>query len=473
MNTLRGRGVVGHPEADSVVLGDDQVLAIGTGLNTGELIEVEGYISAPRHDHHFHPFGYAAAVSQLNLHRAVDFASLADLLASVKGEAVVGGRLDDERLAEKRLPNRSELDAMTGSVPTLLYRYCGHLAVANSAALSLAGRSEHPDGILKEDEIAPVAALVAALQPPLSDQVVVDALNGLTALGLGSITAIVSAGDPLWCEVPDELGTLLRIAPQIDLDLGVLVITLDLDELRRAAEQIGASGGNVRFAGWKTFADGALGGRTAALYEDFDDDPGNRGILRLQPDRDLSLALGTLELGGLVAIHAIGDQANDAVLDLYQRLADAGTPGERLRIEHASMVTPRSRQRMAALGVVASVQPSFITSEVAWLGKRLGERTSYTYALGAMSQAGIKMVGGSDSPVEDPNPWPAMAAARQGGLDPDTSYYLYGPRLEVDERADLIVVDRDPLGEDVADSRVIARWRRGRPVSLPAVLEFV
>ena len=167
---LKGTGVVGHDGADSVLIKDGLIAAIGRSeeltdtLVPGErAIDTGGFLDSPRHDHHFHPFGYAGAVSGLNLKSAGDFDGIRSKVVEAlrtlpAGAALIGGRLDDEALAEKRLPNRVELDQFSGEVPTLLFRYCGHIATANSAALALAGLDDHPDGILREEDIGLVSS---------------------------------------------------------------------------------------------------------------------------------------------------------------------------------------------------------------------------------------------------------------------------------------------------------------------------
>ena len=236
--------IIGHPGADAILIEDERIVAIGQrrDLVATHSIEHEGDLGAPRHDHHFHPFGYAGAVLGLSLKQAGSFTGLereirAELAGLKRGEVLIGNRLDEEALVEHRLPTRLDLDRMTGNVPTLIYRYCGHLAVVNSAALALAGLADHADGILRETEIAPVAEVLAPLRPPLATGDVKDVLAGLAGLGLGKITAIVSASEPLWCEVADEVATLLEIAPELPLDLEVLVIASTPGELR-------ASGGD-------------------------------------------------------------------------------------------------------------------------------------------------------------------------------------------------------------------------------------
>lgn len=432
----------------------------------------QGVILAPRRDHHLHPFGYAAATRGLSLAAATSLREVAELVAEAASRlpaeaALVGHQLDDERLDETRLPTRPELDAVAGERPVLLHRYCGHVAVANTRALTLAGVASR-SGILRESEIQPVANALLPHQPALSEAEVGAALTELAGLGLGRVTAIISAAEPLWCSVPDEIGMLLAVAPQVPLDFEVLVIAATPQDLELAANRLRSGPSNVDFLGWKEFADGALGGRTAALYQPFHDDPSNWGILRLDPTHAADVARVCLGLGGTVAIHAIGDLANDRVLDLYEQLIENGADPFRLRIEHASMLHPASVERMAQLGVTASVQPAFITSEVGWLEKRIGERTAITYQLGTLLRAGIRVLGGSDAPVESPTPWEGIASAITGaGLSPQQAFSLFGGELEPGTPAHLLVVDRDPrLHSQPGATRVLASYRHGELADL-------
>lgn len=406
------------------------------------------------HDHHIHPIGYATLVNGLELMDSVDLADLTARVArfadTVEG-AVIGHRLNDEGLAEGRLPTRDDLDDVIGDRPTLLYRYCGHIAVANSAALSLAGVGSgtpdpeggsfdrdptgEPTGVLRETAIQSVSSALAPLVDGPSDAAILRAFGDLAAMGLGSITGIVSAGEPLWCGVTDELDVLCRLAPDLPIDVDVLVIAPDPQLLAEAAEKIRRSQGRVRFLGWKEFADGSFGGHTAALHDPFTDRPDTRGTERLDREHATMMARAAMMLGGTVAVHAIGDRANDAVLDLFEDLVDMGADPTRLRVEHASLLTAAAVERMARLGVTASVQPAFLASEGDWLVKRIGdERMRRVYPFRSLIQAGIQVIGGSDSPVELPDPTIGINAAigRPGfdpseGLTPDEAAALFAP----------------------------------------------
>jgi len=391
------------------------------------------------HDHHIHPLGYAALVAGLDL---MDARDLDDVLARVAAHAekvtgpVIAQRLNDEGLREGRLPTATDLDPVTGDRPVLAHRYCGHIAVANTAALKLAGVDATtpdppggsfdrlpdgtPTGILRETAVGAVTSALAPLVPPPGDTEILDAFKQLTSMGIGSVTGIVSVGEPLWCGVADELGALMRLAPDLPIGMDVLVITQDPAALAAARETLERAGGPVGFRGLKIFADGSLGGHTAALHQPYADRRDTRGVLRLDAARDLSLAEAALEIGGTVAIHAIGDRAVDEVLDLFTELIHRGAPSHRLRMEHASLLTDQAVERMAELGIVASVQPAFLPSEATWLEKRLGpERMGTAYRFRSLLEAGVRVIGGSDAPVELPDPETGIAAAvHRHGINP-------------------------------------------------------
>jgi predicted amidohydrolase YtcJ len=392
------------------------------------------------HDHHIHPFGYASLVNGLELMDSVD---LDDVLRRVAahGERVegpiIGQRLNDEGLSDLRLPKAADIDDVVADRPVLLYRYCGHIAVANTAAMELAGldadtpdpkagsfdrdASGRPNGILRETAVNAVSSVLEPMTQPPSDADILSALSNLTAMGIGSITGMVSVEDSVWCGVGDELETLLRIAPDLPLAVDVLVMTEKPGSLVAAKERLGRAEGPVRFAGWKSFSDGSLGGHTAAMNEPFSDDGTTTGTLRLDPGHARLMGKLSAAEGGSVAIHAIGDRANDLVLDVFADLIDDGVEPERLRVEHASVLTWPTVERMAELGVTASVQPAFLASEQTWLEKRLGhDRMSNVYPFRSLLEAGVPLLGGSDSPVELPDPETGInAAVDRHGINPD------------------------------------------------------
>jgi predicted amidohydrolase YtcJ len=264
---------------------------------------------------------------------------------------------------------------------------------------------------------------LAPITPPPGDTDLIEALATLPAQGLGSITGIVSVKDPILSGVEDEIETLIRIAPDLPIDIDVLVITRRPHELISAKERLDHAEGRVRFRGWKDFSDGSLGGHTAAMYEPFADRPDTRGIVRLDHEQAVLMATTSASLGGVAAIHAIGDRANDLVLDVMSDVIGAGVDPGVLRVEHASILTNPTIDRMAHLGVTASIQPAFLASEETWLEKRLGPgRMRRAYPFRSLAEAGVPLLGGSDCPVEPPDPQIGIdAAVDRHGINPDQS----------------------------------------------------
>lgn len=392
------------------------------------------------HDHHFHPLGYVGMVTGLDLNDAADFEDVALRLTNRRDtieSAIIGQRLNDEGLKERSLPDRALLDSVSPDRPILVYRYCGHIGIANSAALELAGvrsgvadpeggsfdraTNGEPTGVVRETALKLVSDALSGLTTGPSNQEVLDALGRLEDLGIGSVTGMVSAGEPMWCGVGNELETLTSLASELPIDINVIVITDTTEKLASAAERIRAAGGRLRFGGWKDFADGSLGGHTAAMYEPFADKPDEAGVLRLRPEHAAAMALASLELGGDVAIHAIGDRANDEVADFFEYLISDGADPSRLRVEHASILTEQTVARFAGLGITASIQPAFLASEEEWLERRLGKaRMSRAYPFREMAEAGLRLLGGSDCPVEPPDPRIGIeAAVDRHGINPD------------------------------------------------------
>lgn len=394
------------------------------------------------HDHHFHPLGYAYLANGLELMAATDIDHLMEMVVERGGQvegAILGQRLNDEGLAELRLPTAEDIDGVISDRPVLLYRYCGHIAVANSAAMAMAGvnaatpdpprgsydrdRSGRPTGVLREEAIGPVADALAPITHTPSDAQILDALGRLPKMGIGSVTGMVSYSGSIWGGSEDELDALIRLAPDLPVDVDVLIMADHPVQLADARSRLERAEGRVRFHGWKDFADGSLGGHTAAMYEPFTDRPDTIGTDRLDRDKAMEMGRAALSLGGVAAIHAIGDRGNDMVLDVMEDLIGEGAEPDRLRVEHASVLTERTIERFGSLGVTASVQPAFLASEETWLERRLGpQRMAMAYPFRSLAEVGVRLLGGSDSPVEHPDPEVGInAAVSRHGIAPEQS----------------------------------------------------
>jgi predicted amidohydrolase YtcJ len=495
-----GQGVVG----DCLLIYWGKVVAVGWASELGHLAHrherYPGAVIVPGlGDAHFHPFGFTGTLTGLTLRGC---RSLSDIVEAVVEQAarqpptapVVGNRLDEQFLAEGRLPTRTELDAV--SAPVLLFRVCGHVASANTAALELAGidpdtpdpnggsfdrdASGAPTGILREKAITLVSRVLAT--GSIGPEQLVAKMMGLSGLGMTRLGAMVSAGKGLWAGSGDELGDLLSVAPDLPVPMSVLIDTEKPDVLEQAAQRLSQStSAKLSFLGVKLFADGALGGHTAAMREPFADQE-TLGTLRLSVADMLPVAERSLALGGMVAVHAIGDAANHEVMDLMETLINKGANPKDLRVEHASVLTQSDVERMAELGILATVQPAFVASELDWLEDRLGpERIEMTYAIKSLSDAGVRLSGSSDCPVEPPSPlWGMRWARDRSGLgtaqevDGATALGLFTDGVHDALRlpipfsegapASFTILGDDPVTCDataVSDLEVVATWIDG------------
>ena len=223
----------------------------------------------------------------------------------------------------------------------------------------------------------------------------------------------------------------IRIAEWIDFNL-----PLETLKLRRASHD--PNDPLLHLTQLKAFMDGSLGSRTAALAEPYRDDPNNEGIPRYDQDKLNTMASERAAAGFQLGFHAIGDQANHIALNAFEAAEQAAVPASapppaahpdaafvtsadiahitprdfRFRIEHAQVLLPGDFDRFAKLGVIASMQPSHLLTDMAWAGDRLGpERSQYAYAWRSMLDHHITLAFGTDYPVESINPMRGLYAA--------------------------------------------------------------
>ncbi len=421
MTTVHAGRIHGWPGAGSIRLEGSRIAEITARTDPGVGVQADRQILPGLRDSHLHPAGLAVAGQQLDVSEQRSLREIRDAIAGRSAEldarlTLVATGLDEERLAEGRLPTRWDLDRAADDRPVLVYRQCSHVAVANSAALRTAGVGDDTadptggrlvrdgggrlTGILEESAIGLVSGQLAAGTADPDARTVSAVLHRLRRLGVVAVDAMVSAGPSMWCTGHDELAVIASLGDSSPIRMDVFVIADRTQDLRAAAASLGSAGPQVRFAGWKGFADGALGGRTAALRHPYADDPTTSGLDCFSGSHFSSMTATALELGGTAAIHAIGDLALERALSLAEQFG----PGT-VRVEHASVADPDQIGRMAAAGVIASIQPSFVASDGAWIGRRLGsDRTSWAYPFRSMHAAGVTLRGGSDAPIESPDP---------------------------------------------------------------------
>jgi len=329
--------------------------------------------------------------------------------ANARGEVaagwILGTRFDQELLAERRFPTRQELDDVAPGRPVVIVRVCFHAAVGNTAALKMAGIWSD-SGLVTEDD---AAKLLSAVPPPGRDE-----LEAALLLAAAEFRAKGFTAAHCLASSAEELAALRRLSLAGRMPIRVRV-NIPYDLLPRLSEMGLATGvGDTRFSigAVKLFADGSLGARTAALTSPYADEPANAGMLLHSRSELEQMVRRIHEAECQAAIHAIGDLALDRALDALEAAQAARPrPDARHRIEHASVARPDQIERMARLGVAACVQPQFVASDF-WTAQRLGpHRIGWAYPFRSMVRAGVRLGGGTDCPVERPDPWAAFAAA--------------------------------------------------------------
>jgi predicted amidohydrolase YtcJ len=527
------------PPAEAVAVAEGRILAVGSRSTIEALagaatrvVDLEGGVVVPGLvDAHGHVLGLGFSLRRVNLREAPTFQ---DVVSRVQGQTllqgagswILGRGWDQSLWPGRQFPHHGELSAAVPDHPVLVTRVDGHAALANAAAMALAGitaATPDPDGgrILHDEQGEPTGVLIdnaiglvrEAVPPPDHEeqiQALELAVNHLAAQGL---TAVHDAGvgynptlgladpaDPGWAMVDLYRDLLARgeLPIRVYVMLGGNGAAPAAENFFARPKVMGEGDGLLTVRAIKLGVDGALGSRGAALEEPYSDEPSGRGLLTREQDSLDLLVRRAYQEGWQIAVHAIGDRANRMVLDAVERAAaevpEATDP--RPRIEHAQVLRPADIPRFAELGVIASVQPTHATSDQRWAAARLGpERLQGAYAYASLHAAGAMMACGSDFPVERANPLESLQAAvaridRAGhpaggwrleeGLSAAQALACFtsGPayaafmesetgQIRVGMRADLTVLSANPLTvppEDLASLQVLRTMVGGRTV---------
>jgi predicted amidohydrolase YtcJ len=505
----------GCPRASALAISGERILAVGDDLRHllapgGKAVDLGGRCVIPGlTDSHIHFTGYALSRRALDLAAAATLGQVLALVAerarqTAPGEWILGLRWDQERWPERRFPTAADLDGAAPQHPVMLRAKSGHALVANSRALRLAGitaetpdppggrigrdAAGHPDGMLFEDSaMSLVADLVPPPGPEETDAALREAFASAWRLGLTAIHDM--DGPPAFAayqrlHLRRELG--LRVVKYLPADA--------LDCVLEVGLRAGLGDAWLRVGGIKVFADGALGPRTAAMLAPYEGEPENVGVVTTDEGTLRALARKATAGGLPLAVHAIGDRANRTVLDVLAEVGKAGPGGLRHRIEHVQLLHPDDVGRLAALGIVASMQPIHATQDCEMADRYWSDRCAGGYAWRSLLEAGTVLAFGSDCPVEDLNPLLGIHAAvtrrRTDGFPGPEGWYP-GQRLTVGEAvraytlgaahaaglqdrlgslapgklADLVVLDQDIFTCDpmaIAETRVTATMIGGR-----------
>ena len=320
--------------------------------------------------------------------------------------------------------NLNDLDAVAPYHPVYLTQKSWHAGWVNSKALELSGinryTSDPPGGIIQRDSSGiPTGILLESAKsrvenaipeptPSMLLNAITFAQHQLLKMGLTGIHDF---------DRKDCFSALQALSQSQELDLRVYK-SIPVESLP-AADEIGLQSGfgnnYLKIGPVKIFADGALGPQTAAMFEPYENDPENKGILLI--DEDLLFEYGRISVrnGLALAVHAIGDKANNLAINALERIRvyekQNNLPQLRHRIEHVQLLNPADIIRMADNFIIASMQPTHILSDMDTARKYWGQRCKSAYTLKSLLNTGVRLAFGSDSPVEDPNPFHGIYAA--------------------------------------------------------------
>jgi hypothetical protein len=521
-NVLTGTGLpnASRPRATAIAVGAHEIVAVGDDATIlrqkqpgTRLVDLMGAFVMPgMNDAHVH----LAYAGQNKL--AVDLTgstSLADMLNRVRsaaehalpGQWLLGGGWDHTLWTRQTLPTRQDLDTVSHGHPAFFVRVDGHIAVANSTALAESGvtkQTPNPPGsqfdhdahgeltgIVREGRALDlIQQHVPPPTPEVRRQAILVALNDAAAHGVTSVQDNSSWDDFLVYQQLEREGRLkVRVTEWLRFEDPVTLL-----QAHRAAQP--ATDRMLRTGMLKGFMDGSLGSRTAAMLAPYADDPGNSGLPRYQQAQLDALTKERVAAGFQIGFHAIGDRAVEMALDAFAAAArDAPNfSAKRERIEHSQVVQARDIARYKALGVVASMQPSHLLTDMNWAQARLGpQRARNAYAWKAFLDAGVPLAFGTDYPVEPIDPFRGIYAGVTRSNEAGTRSYfpqdklsigqvlfaytqgsayaefsdIYKGRLAPGYVADFIVLDRDLTAINAAEilkTRVVRTVVDGRTV---------
>jgi predicted amidohydrolase YtcJ len=429
-----------QPKAEAIAVKASRIVFVGSTddakkFHAAKIVDLHGRTVVPGFtDSHCHIFGIGEREMRLNLEGTN---SLEDFLTRVKervdkpgpGKWITGRGWIETFWKPPKFPTRQDLDKIAPNNPVFLTRADGHAAIANSAALKIAGidrntpdpfggqilkKNDEPSGMLLDN----AQNLVARNIPKPSEREREEAL-------LRGVDREIKLG---WCEIQNagshkEDIDLIREA----FETGKIKIRFvnavygpseDAQNFLREGPTINAFDHHFTQRTIKVMFDGALGSRGAALLKPYSDEPETSGFLTQKPEDLGPMFEEALRRGMQVETHALGDRANRLILDLYEQAFKAVPPDERKirdprwRVEHAQIVDPADIPRFARLGVIPSMQPSHAISDLFFAPARLGmDRLVGAYAWQSFLKNDCIIAGGSDAPVERGEPMIEFYAA--------------------------------------------------------------
>lgn len=426
-----------QPLAEAVVVLENRILFVGTNEEIRKyvdkesvIIDLHGKLMLPgfidNHTHFINGGFYLNGIDLRNAKSTVEFIDIIkEYSLSNPGKWITGGNWDHESWEKKVYPRKEWIDEFTPNTPVFVDRFDGHMGVANSYALKLAGITKEtesptggfiekdpdtgePTGILKDNAMS----LVYRIVPDASDedyyQAGLTALEEAKRLGITSIQDITYAKDlEVYRKLESENKLTCRIYTRTPL--------YDYKSLINANIKVGTGTAYLKMGGLKAFADGSLGSSSALFFEPYENEPDNYGLaMEILSDGSLKKWAMDADKNNLqICVHAIGDSANSEILSIYEEIVKTNPVWDRRsRIEHSQHVKFADIDRFAKLGVIASVQPYHCIDDGVWAEKRIGdERIRYTYPFRTYLDKGVHLCFGSDWTVAPLNPLLGIYAA--------------------------------------------------------------
>jgi predicted amidohydrolase YtcJ len=428
-----------RPSAEALAVYQNRIVALGSSSEIRKLaggstrvIDAKGQLVLPGfNDAHVHFLSGGFQLSSVDLRDANTPQEFADRIRAFatklsQGRWITGGDWDHERWPDAKLPTRELIDPFTPNTPVFVNRLDGHMALANSAALKLAGvtretkdpdggvivrdpKTGEPTGVLKDAAQSFVWKVIPAATFEEKLIAARAATNHAASLGVTSVQD-VSAGT--------DVGVYQTLLDRGELKTRVYAVwpLPSWDRLARTGVRAHFGGAMLRTGGLKGFSDGSLGSTTAWFYEPYLDAPNTSGILsdEMFPDGAMLERVRGADRAGLqVMIHAIGDRANELILSIYEQVEkENGQRDRRFRIEHAQHLRSQDIPRFARDKVIASMQPYHAIDDGRWAEKRIGSgRAKTTYAFRSLLDAGVTLAFGTDWTVAPLNPMLSVYAA--------------------------------------------------------------
>ncbi|MBN1642572.1 MAG: amidohydrolase [Anaerolineae bacterium] len=420
-----------HPRASALAIDGERIVALGgdelcTDLAPARAIDTGGRTVIPGMiDAHLHFTSYSLRLDQIEIYELPTLEqTLMRVAARAAGTApgtwIRSGGWNCNLWRGGAFPTRYDLDRVAPTHPVALSSKDGHSLWVNSMALELAGitaatpdvaggsifrdASGAPSGILQENAIGLVRQVIPE---PTFQERLAACRRGIQHAHRVGLTGVHN------CEGEAALAVFQELARSGELTLRVLahIPAAQLDAAIALGIQDGLGDAWLRLGGIKAFSDGALGSRSAWMIEPYEDDPGNWGIPTMTRE-ELAMLVARANAAGLsVAVHAIGDAANRAVLDAIEGAQDVARPRLHNRIEHVQALHPDDLPRLAQLGVIASMQPIHATADIDIAERHWGARSATAYAWRSLLNEGTTLAFGSDAPVENIAPLVGIHAA--------------------------------------------------------------